>query len=266
MEKLGEDQSSLKFDFETFMLRIGNEQVKDLLHENELDKANEISLFIFSFAKEKKLYHHADASHPNDATHSEVLLKTSLDIMTDIIDAINSLDLVFETLPSEDLIGLLHLLYIQSNCKQLERVVSPLWNMRSDLPTVFDSGFPTIAEIGTMSGAFAMDDGSSSYAMHFHETLLSKTAELHLELLKKLLSLFKDSELENTDKREKTFHDLSAKLNADFTFEGMTGDLPSWKYTLPTTWKFGELEEQWKGADTLETSKREWVLASRIFY
>lgn len=172
MEKLGEDQSSLKFDFETFMLRIGNEQVKDLLHENELDKANEISLFIFSFAKEKKLYHHAgrirygcmlaqyligiDASHPNDATHSEVLLKTSLDIMTDIIDAINSLDIVFETLPSEDLIGLLHLLYIQSNCKQLERVVSPLWNMRSDLPTVFDSGFPTIAEIGTMSGAFAM--------------------------------------------------------------------------------------------------------------
>lgn len=132
------------------------------------------------------------------------------------------------------------------------------------------------------------DGGSSSYAMHFHETvlreiychservyngytrrdiqLLSKTAELHLELLKKLLSLFKDSELENTDKREKTFHDLSAKLNADFTFEGMTGDLPSWKYTLPTTWKFGELEEQWKGADTLETSKREWVLASRIFY
>lgn len=351
MEELGEDRPSLKFDFETFVLQIGNELVKDLLDKNEFDKANQISLFIFGFSKEKKLYYHAgrirygcilaqylvgiDASHPNDAIHSEALLKTSLDIMANVIDAISTLDIAFETLPSEDLIGLVHLLYRQSNYKQLERVLSPLWNIRSDLPAVFDSELPTIAEIGTclvhaqcaqnrwsaaietvrelyynlqrglgrlhpdtlavsqlfsnvlVTAASVGDSGYASYAMDLHETvlteicrhsevvyngytrrdiqLLSKTAELHLELLKKLHSRFTDSELEDMNKREKTFQGLSARLNADFTFDGMTGDLP-WQYTLPKTWKFGEVEEEWNGANTLETSKREWVLASRIFY
>ncbi|EHK46109.1 hypothetical protein TRIATDRAFT_88516 [Trichoderma atroviride IMI 206040] len=351
MEELGEDRPSLNFDFETFMLQIGNELVKDLLGKDEFDDANQISFFIFSFAKEKKLYYHAsyvrygcmlaqylvgiDASHPDDAVHSKALLKTSLDIMTIVIDAINTLDIAFETLPSEDLIGLVHLLYRQSNYKQLERVLSPLWNMRSDLSTVSDSELPTIAEIGTclvhaqcaqnrwsaaietvrelyynlqrglgrlhpetlavsqlfsnvlVTNALGGDTSYASYAMDLHEAvlteicrhseivyngytrrdiqLLSKTAELHLELLKRLHSQFQDSELEHMSKREKVFHGLSAKLTADFTFDGMTGELP-WQYTLPTAWKFGELEEEWNGVDTLETSKREWVLASRIFY
>ncbi|KAL6892072.1 hypothetical protein GGI43DRAFT_430173 [Trichoderma evansii] len=319
MEELGEDRPSLKFDFETFMLQVGNRLVKDLLDKDDFDKANQISLFIFRFSKEKKLYHHAgrirygcilaqylvgiDASHPDDAAYSDILLKTSLEIMADVINAINTLDIAFETLPSEDLIGLVHLLYRQGNYKQLERVLLPLWSMRSDLPTMFDSEFPTIAEIGTclvhaqcaqnrwnvaietvrellhpetlavsqlfsnvlVTAASGGDRGYASYAMDLHETvltevyrhserLLSKTAVLHLELLKKLLSQFKDSELEDMNKREKTYHDLSAKLNADFTFEGIT------------TWKFGEQEEERNGADTLETSHREWVLASRIFY
>ncbi|KAM0514485.1 hypothetical protein ACHAPE_006778 [Trichoderma viride] len=351
MEELGEDRPSLNFDFETFMLQIGNELVKDLLEKHEFDKGNQIGLFIFSFAKEKRLYYHAgrvrygcilaqylvgiDAWHPNDVDHSEALLKTSLDIMTIVIDAINSLDIAFETLPSEDLIGLVHLLYRHSNYEQLERVLSPLWNMRSDLSAVSDSELPTIAEIGTclvhaqcsqnqwsaaietvrelyynlqrglgrlhpealavsqlfsnvlVTAALGGDTSYASYAMDLHETvlteicrhsevvyngytrrdiqLLSKTAALHLELLKKLHSRFTDSELEDMSKREKVFLDLSAKLSADFTFDGVAGELP-WQYALPKTWKFGELEEEWNGVDTMETSKREWVLASRIFY
>ncbi|PNP40733.1 hypothetical protein TGAMA5MH_07440 [Trichoderma gamsii] len=351
MEELGQDRPSLNFDFEAFLLQIGNELVKNLLDKNESDKANQISLFIFSFAKEKKLYYHAgrvrygcilaqylvgiDASHPNEVIHSEGLLKTSLDIMTTVIDAINSLDIAFEKLPSEDLVGLVHLLYRQSNYKQLERVLSPLWNMRSDLSAVSDSELPTIVEIGTclvhaqcaqnqwsaaietvrelyynlqrglgrlhpetlavsqlfsnvlVTAALGGDTSYASYAMDLHETilteichhseiiyngytrrdiqLLSKTTELHLELLKKLHSRFTDSELEDMSKREKVFHELSAKLSADFTFDGVTEELP-WQYALPKTWKFGELEEGWNGIDTLETSKREWVLASRIFY
>lgn len=328
MEKLGEDRPSLNFDFETFMLQIGNELVKDLLDKNEFDKANHISFFMFSFAKEKKLYYHAGgasygcilaqylvgihASYPNDVVHSQALLKTSLDIMIIVIDAINSLDIAFETLPSEDLIGLVHLLYRHSNYEQLERVLSPLWNMRSDLSAVSDSEFPTIAEIGTclvhaqcaqsrwsaaietvrelyyelqrglgrlhpetlavsqlfsnvlVTAALGGDTSYTSYAMDLHEQilteicrhsesvhdgyirhdiqLLSRAAELHLELLKKLHSRFTDSELEEMSKREKVFHDLSAKLSADFTFDGVAGELP-WQYAPPKTWKFGELEE-----------------------
>nr|WOD46145.1 hypothetical protein [Trichoderma atroviride] len=351
MEELGEDRPSLNFDFETFMLQISNELVKDLLDKNGFDKANQISLFVFSFAKEKKLYYDAgrvrygyilaqylvgiDASHPNDAAHSDALLKTSIDIMANVIDAINALDIAYETLPTEDLIGIVHLLYRQSNYKQLERVLSPLWNMRSDLSAVSDSELPTIAEIGTclvhaqcaqnrwsvaietirelyynlqrglgrlhpetlavsqlfsnvlVTTALRGDTSCASYAIDLHEAvlaeicchseivyngytrrdiqLLSKTAELHLELLKKLHSQFQDSELEDMSKREKVFHDLSARLTADFSFDGVTGELP-WQYTLPATWNFGEIEEEWNGIDTLETSKREWVLASRISY
>ncbi|KAL7917464.1 hypothetical protein ACQKWADRAFT_325715 [Trichoderma austrokoningii] len=316
-DELGEDRPSLKFNFETFMLQIGNELTKSLLDKTEFAKANQISSFIFHFAKEKNLYHHAgrvrygcmlaqylvgiDASHPSDVVHSEVLLKTSQDIMITVIDAINTLDIAFETLPSEDLIGL------------LERVLSPLWNMRSELPVIgtclvhaqcaqnrWNAAIETIRELlhpdtlavsqlfsnVLVTVASKGDSSYASYAMDLHEAvlteicrhseavyngytrhdqLLSKTAELHLELLKKLQSRFKDSELEDMNKREKIFHDISAKLNADFTFDGVTGDLP-WQYTLPKTWKFGDVEEEWNGADTLEVSKREWVLASRIFY
>jgi tetratricopeptide (TPR) repeat protein len=351
IEELGEDRPSLNFDFDTFMLQIGNELVKGLLDKNEFDKANQISLFIFSFAKERKLYHHVgrirygcmlaqylvgiDASHPDDVVHSEALLQTSLAIMANVIDAINSLDIAFETLPAEDLIGLVHLLYRQSNYKQLERVLSPLWNMRSDLPSVFDSELPTIAEIGTclvhaqcaqsrwsaaietvrelyynlqrglgrlhtetlavsqlfsnilVTIASGGDSGYASYAMDLHEAVLteicrhseviyngytrrdiqflSKTAELHLKLLKKLHSQFKDSGLEDMNKRENTLDELSNKLQADLIFDGTTGDL-LWQYTVPKTWKFGELDEERNGVNVLETSKREWVLASRIFY
>ncbi|KAM0263143.1 hypothetical protein ACHAQJ_001296 [Trichoderma viride] len=165
MEELGKDRPTIKFDFDTFMLQVGNKVVKGLLDKHDFDEANQIGRFIFHFSKAKKLYHELScirygymlaeylvgvgASHPDDDVHKKATLETSLDIMNEVTDAFIVLKIAFETLPSEDLVGLVHLLHRHGNYEQLERVLSPLWHLRSDLPTMFGSKPQTIAEIGT---------------------------------------------------------------------------------------------------------------------
>ncbi|PTB64919.1 hypothetical protein BBK36DRAFT_1122713 [Trichoderma citrinoviride] len=164
MEELGKDRPTVKFDFETFMLQIGNEQVKSLLWASEFYAANQIGRFVFQYSKERNLYHDRSrirygytlaqylvgigAPHPDDEDGRN-MVATSQDIMDDVIDAFDTLEIDFERLRSEDLVGLIHLLQAQGNYEQLERVLSCLWRFKGDIHSTFGGDAQKIIEIGT---------------------------------------------------------------------------------------------------------------------
>ncbi|KAL7800324.1 hypothetical protein V8C37DRAFT_414229 [Trichoderma ceciliae] len=165
MAELGKDRPTIRFNFETFILQVGNNLVKILLDEGDFYKANQIGRFIFQFSKVKSLYHDPGcirfgyklaqyligigASHPNNDDNRRAMLETSRDIMNEVIGAFDALKIAFETLRSEDLVGLIVLLHRQGNNKQLERVLTPLWRTRGDVQTTFGCKPQTIIDIGT---------------------------------------------------------------------------------------------------------------------
>lgn len=164
MDDLGKDRPTVKFEFETVLLETGNNHVKSLLDRGEYYNANQIGRFIFQFSKAKRLYHDRrrirygyilaqylvgiDVPHPND-DHGRTMVENSQDIMDDVIDAFDTMEIRFEKLRPEDLVGLIHLLHAQSNNEQLERVLSCLWRFRGDRQSTFGGNIHRIVQIGT---------------------------------------------------------------------------------------------------------------------
>ncbi|UKZ82764.1 hypothetical protein TrVFT333_010560 [Trichoderma virens FT-333] len=166
MDELGKDRPTVNFEFDTVMLEVGNDHVKGLLDNGEFYNASQISRFIMQFSGEKRLYHERRRirygyilaqylvgigtlrpDHPND-THGAIMIETSQAIMHDVINAFDTLEIDFETLRSEDLVGLINLLHAQGNHEQLERVLSRLWDSRGDIRSTFGSDTKKIIEIG----------------------------------------------------------------------------------------------------------------------
>ncbi|KAL6856776.1 hypothetical protein J3F83DRAFT_751776 [Trichoderma novae-zelandiae] len=164
MEELGKDRPTVKFEFETFMLQIGNEQVKSLLYASDFYAASQVGRFVFRYSKKRNLYHNRSrirygytlaqylvgigAPHP-DNEDGRNMVETSQDIMDDVIDAFKALEIAFERLGSEDLVGLIHLLQAQSNYEQLEHVLSCLWRFKGDIHSTFGGDAQKVVEIGT---------------------------------------------------------------------------------------------------------------------
>lgn len=165
VNELGKDRPATKFDLDLLILQVGNALVKSLLSHGDFHKANHIGRFICQFSKMKRLYHHRDrirygytlaeylvgigAPQASDDIDKAGLLETSQHIMKDVIDAFDTLKIAFETLHSEDLVGLIHLLHKQGNYKELERVLSPLWSSRGNAQATFGLNPQKVIEIGT---------------------------------------------------------------------------------------------------------------------
>ncbi|KAL7932147.1 hypothetical protein V8C35DRAFT_329143 [Trichoderma chlorosporum] len=170
MDELGEDRPTVNFEFDTIMLEVGNALVKSLLDQRSFYNASQVGQFIARFSRDRHLYHSRrcihygyvlaqylvgiGAAHPNDLNHPDYtygirMLETSRDIMDDVIDAFNTLEIDFETLRSEDLVGLINLLHAQDNNEQLELVLSCLWNSRGNIQSTFGCNIRKIIEIGT---------------------------------------------------------------------------------------------------------------------
>ncbi|KKP06432.1 hypothetical protein THAR02_01483 [Trichoderma harzianum] len=167
MDELGKDRPTINFDFDTIMLEVGNSHVKSLLDSGSFDNASQVGRFMMRFSGEKRLYHDrrrirygyilaqflvgigaSRPDYPND-TYGMAMVETSQSIMHDVINAFDTLEIDFETLRAEDLIGLINLLHAQSNHEQLERVLSRLWDSRGDVKSTFGSDTQKIIEIGT---------------------------------------------------------------------------------------------------------------------
>ncbi|KAL7782414.1 hypothetical protein V8C43DRAFT_327091 [Trichoderma afarasin] len=167
MDELGKDRPTINFDFDTIMLEVGNSHVKSLLDSGSFENASQVGRFMMRYSGERRLYHdrrrirygyilaqylvgigapHPD--YPND-TYGMAMVETSQSIMHDVINAFDTLEIDFETLRAEDLVGLINLLHAQSNHEQLERVLSRLWDARGDVRSTFGSDTQKIIEIGT---------------------------------------------------------------------------------------------------------------------
>ncbi|PNP59163.1 hypothetical protein THARTR1_01411 [Trichoderma harzianum] len=167
MDELGKDRPAINIDFDTLLLEVGNSHVKSLLENGSFDNASQAGRFLMRLSVERRLYHDRHRirygyilaqylvgigapgpDYPND-TYGMAMVETSQSIMHDVINAFDTLEIDFETLRAEDLVGLINLLHAQSNHEQLERVLSRLWDSRGDVRSTFGSDTQKIIEIGT---------------------------------------------------------------------------------------------------------------------
>ncbi|KAL7957466.1 hypothetical protein V8C34DRAFT_325131 [Trichoderma compactum] len=167
MYELSKDRPAINIDFDTIILEVGNSQVKSLLESGSFENASQVGRFLMRLSVERRLYHDRlrirygyilaqylvgigapRPDYPHD-TYGVAMVETSQSIMHDVINAFDTLEIDFETLRAEDLVGLINLLHAQSNHEQLERVLSRLWDSRGDVRSTLGSDTQKIIEIGT---------------------------------------------------------------------------------------------------------------------
>ncbi|OBS24440.1 hypothetical protein FPOA_04983 [Fusarium poae] len=152
LHELGKDRGATQIDFTLLAVKAGSARVKELLQAKDWHCAEELGHCVFHFAQSQKLYHRQDCvqygyklaeflagidvPHPNDAKDEKIrnaMLKTSREIMTEVLAAFKQSNIDYLCLRFEDISSLIRLLGAQQNWDELERLLHRLWSARERL-------------------------------------------------------------------------------------------------------------------------------------
>ncbi|KAH6993100.1 hypothetical protein EDB82DRAFT_428505 [Fusarium venenatum] len=152
LHELGKDRGATQIDFTLLAVKAGSARVKELLQAKDWHCAEELGHCVFHFAQSQKLYHRQDCvqygyklaeflagidvPHPNDAKDEKIrnaMLKTSREIMTEVLTAFKQSNIDYLCLRFEDISGLIRLLGAQQNWDELELLLHCLWSARERL-------------------------------------------------------------------------------------------------------------------------------------
>ncbi|EGU75627.1 hypothetical protein FOPG_14818 [Fusarium oxysporum f. sp. conglutinans race 2 54008] len=166
--ELGKDRGATQIDFPLLAVKAGNARVKELLQAKDWHCAEHLGHCIFHFAQSQKLYHlHSciqhgyklaeflagiDVPHPHDAKDDKIrtaMLKTSREIMAEVLAAFRQENIDYLCLRFEDISGLIRLLGAQQNWDELERLLHRLWDARERMQKCGWSP-TTVLDIGKM--------------------------------------------------------------------------------------------------------------------
>ncbi|KAM0371894.1 hypothetical protein ACHAPY_009841 [Fusarium culmorum] len=152
LHELGKDRGATKIDFTLLAVKAGSARVKELLQAKDWHCAEELGHCVFHFAQSQKLYHRQDCvqygyklaeylagidvPHPTDAKDEKIrnaMLKTSREIMSEVLAAFKQSNIDYLCLRFEDVSGLIRLLGAQQNWDELEILLHRLWSARERL-------------------------------------------------------------------------------------------------------------------------------------